>query len=109
MQFKTLINNPADWMQGSGPHSDVVMTSRVRLARNLRRDNIARLDDADNVVAIFARHRQAGVQRIHECIAHLEHLVRRGRAVRETDAEGTHRYLAICRQAPTVSDGTIAS
>lgn len=36
MQFKTLINHPADWMQGSGPHSDVVMTSRVRLARNLR-------------------------------------------------------------------------
>lgn len=36
MNFKTLINHPADWMQGSGPHSDVVMTSRVRLARNLR-------------------------------------------------------------------------
>ena len=36
MLFKTLINHPADWMQGTGPHSDVVMTSRVRLARNLR-------------------------------------------------------------------------
>jgi protein arginine kinase len=36
MLFKTLINNPADWMLGSGPHSEVVMTSRVRLARNLR-------------------------------------------------------------------------
>ncbi len=36
MQFTSLINHPADWMQGSGPHSDVVMTSRVRLARNLR-------------------------------------------------------------------------
>ncbi len=36
MRFVTLIKNPADWMKGSGPHSDVVMTSRVRLARNLR-------------------------------------------------------------------------
>lgn len=36
MRFATLIKNPADWMRGSGPHSDVVMTSRVRLARNLR-------------------------------------------------------------------------
>lgn len=36
MRFNTLIKNPADWMRGSGPHSDVVMTSRVRLARNLR-------------------------------------------------------------------------
>jgi protein arginine kinase len=36
MQFKDLISNPADWMKGSGAHSDIVMTSRVRLARNLR-------------------------------------------------------------------------
>ena len=36
MRFATLIKNPADWMRGAGPHSDVVMTSRVRLARNLR-------------------------------------------------------------------------
>ena len=55
---------------------------------------------------LFGFHQMLG---LHECIAHLEHLVRRGRAVRETDAEGTHRYLAICRQAPTVSGGTIAS
>lgn len=36
MRFSTLIKNPADWMRGSGPHSEIVMTSRVRLARNLR-------------------------------------------------------------------------
>ncbi len=35
MRFSTLIKNPADWMRGSGPHSEIVMTSRVRLARNL--------------------------------------------------------------------------
>lgn len=36
MRFTTLLRNPADWMLGHGPHSDVVMTSRIRLARNLR-------------------------------------------------------------------------
>lgn len=35
MRFSTLIKHPADWMKGSGPHSEIVMTSRVRLARNL--------------------------------------------------------------------------
>jgi glyoxylase-like metal-dependent hydrolase (beta-lactamase superfamily II) len=29
---------------------------------------------------------------MHECIAHLEHLVRRGESVRTTDAAGVHRY-----------------
>lgn len=36
MRFQTLLKHPADWMKGSGPHSEIVMTSRVRLARNLR-------------------------------------------------------------------------
>lgn len=35
MRFSTLLKNPADWMQGTGPHSEIVMTSRIRLARNL--------------------------------------------------------------------------
>src|SRR3954469_8864891 len=36
MRFSTLLKKPADWMQGHGLHSEVVMTSRIRLARNLR-------------------------------------------------------------------------
>jgi len=35
MKFTTLMRNPADWMRGGGPNGDIVMTSRVRLARNL--------------------------------------------------------------------------
>jgi protein arginine kinase len=34
MRFSTLIRNPADWMTGG---CDAVLTSRIRLARNLRR------------------------------------------------------------------------
>jgi protein arginine kinase len=35
MRFSTLLKNPAEWMQVPGPESDIVITSRVRLARNL--------------------------------------------------------------------------
>ncbi len=36
MRFSTLLKNPAEWMRTSGPRNDIVITSRVRLARNLR-------------------------------------------------------------------------
>ncbi len=35
MRFSTLLRKPAEWMRTAGPHNDIVMTSRVRLARNL--------------------------------------------------------------------------
>jgi len=35
MEFASLIRTPADWMNEKGPHSDIVVTSRVRLARNV--------------------------------------------------------------------------
>jgi len=36
MHFSALLKSPAEWMQVPGPESEIVMTSRVRLARNLR-------------------------------------------------------------------------
>ncbi len=35
MRFSTLIKHPADWMTGLGTGGDAVLTSRIRLARNL--------------------------------------------------------------------------
>ncbi|MCF6313039.1 MAG: protein arginine kinase [Verrucomicrobiales bacterium] len=35
MRFSTLLKNPAEWMRADGPHNDIVVSSRVRLARNL--------------------------------------------------------------------------
>ncbi len=35
MRFSTLLKKSAEWMRSSGPQSDIVITSRVRLARNL--------------------------------------------------------------------------
>lgn len=36
MRFSTLIRHPADWMTGMQAEADAVVTSRIRLARNLR-------------------------------------------------------------------------
>lgn len=36
MRFSTLIKYPADWMTGANADNSVVLTSRIRLARNLR-------------------------------------------------------------------------
>src|SRR3990167_593126 len=35
MQLDDLIYQTGEWLKGTGPHSDIVMSSRVRLARNL--------------------------------------------------------------------------
>lgn len=36
MKFSTLIDNPADWMESKNADNSIVITSRVRLARNLK-------------------------------------------------------------------------
>ena len=35
MRLDTLTNSIGEWLRGPGPDSDIVMSSRVRLARNL--------------------------------------------------------------------------
>ena len=35
MQLDDFINHTGEWLKGTGPHSEIVMSSRVRLARNL--------------------------------------------------------------------------
>ena len=35
MDFEDLLNQSGEWLRGSGPESDIVISSRVRLARNL--------------------------------------------------------------------------
>src|ERR1700746_1025317 len=36
MKFSNLMSNPGEWLRGEGPHNQVVVSSRCRLARNLR-------------------------------------------------------------------------
>ncbi len=35
MELDKLTQNPGEWLRGSGPESDIVISSRIRLARNL--------------------------------------------------------------------------
>jgi protein arginine kinase len=37
MKFNDLLNQISEWLKGTGPNSDIVMSSRIRLARNLDR------------------------------------------------------------------------
>ena len=34
--FSDLITRPSPWLSGEGPHADMVLSTRIRLARNLR-------------------------------------------------------------------------
>jgi protein arginine kinase len=36
MAIHNILNNPGEWMRGDGPHNQIVVSSRVRLARNLK-------------------------------------------------------------------------
>ncbi|MBM3245638.1 MAG: ATP--guanido phosphotransferase, partial [Candidatus Omnitrophica bacterium] len=37
MQINDLLSHASEWLKGTGPNSDVVISSRVRLARNLNK------------------------------------------------------------------------
>ena len=37
MQIDDLINHTSEWLKGTGPNSDIVISSRIRLARNLNK------------------------------------------------------------------------
>jgi protein arginine kinase len=36
MKLSTVLSTPGEWLRGDGPHHQIVISSRVRLARNLR-------------------------------------------------------------------------
>src|SRR5437899_12710244 len=36
MKLSSVMSTPGEWLRGEGPHHQVVISSRVRLARNLR-------------------------------------------------------------------------
>jgi len=36
MKFSSVMTTPGEWLRGEGPHHQIVISSRIRLARNLR-------------------------------------------------------------------------
>jgi protein arginine kinase len=54
MHLNDLLNHMGGWIKGSGPNSDIVISSRIRLARNLARmafPHWAKKPDAEQVLA----------------------------------------------------------
>ena len=54
MRFSTLLKKPAEWMRTAGPHNDIVMTSRVRLARNLVEHSFPGWAEKDDRIKLLA-------------------------------------------------------
>jgi protein arginine kinase len=65
MNIEDLIKFPGEWMSGAGPESEIVISSRVRLARNLRGHHfMTRMDDTERAACeqhIRAQIEEAGI------------------------------------------------
>src|SRR5436853_4310066 len=48
MTLEEMIRQPGEWMRGTGPEAEIVISSRVRLARNIRSFHyITRMDETE--------------------------------------------------------------
>ncbi|MFH1039534.1 MAG: protein arginine kinase [PVC group bacterium] len=54
MKLEDLLENMAPWLTGDGPEADIVFSSRVRLARNIRGYNFPRRMSRENRRNLFA-------------------------------------------------------
>jgi protein arginine kinase len=59
MQVRDLIEKPAKWLDGSGGESEIVLSSRVRIARNLDKRRFAHNAPAEELAAILSATRSA--------------------------------------------------
>ena len=58
MEWSDLINNTGEWLKGTGPNSNIVMSSRIRLARNLQQvsfPNRASKKDLTDVIEMMQK------------------------------------------------------
>ena len=50
MSLRSFVNEAlSDWMKGSGPDSDIVISSRIRIARNLRGLSVSDAGDQSTI------------------------------------------------------------
>jgi protein arginine kinase len=52
MNINDLINHTAEWLRGAGPNSNIVMSTRIRLARNLSKVPFPNLADKKDLLAV---------------------------------------------------------
>jgi protein arginine kinase len=103
MKLDTLAQSIGEWLRGTGPESDIVMSSRVRLARNLPQyPFVSRASEQDRAdIERFLRERIAmssagpGLESID--VGGLEEIMRlASRPIRWPSAAGSPRS---CRRA----------
>lgn len=61
MTLGELWTGAGEWLKGSGPNSDIVMSSRIRLARNLKKYPFPHWADAEQLEAVISDFRSAYV------------------------------------------------
>ncbi|MBS4025863.1 MAG: protein arginine kinase [Clostridia bacterium] len=60
MDLKDVINrHTSKWMEGSGPHNDIVISSRIRLARNLKEINFPHQLETEDAKKVVTKVEQA--------------------------------------------------
>lgn len=59
MQINDLLNHTSEWLKGTGPHSDVVISSRIRLARNLNKFPFPHWANKAQLNEVIAKTKQA--------------------------------------------------
>ena len=62
MKFSNMLSTAGEWLRGEGPHHEIVISSRVRLARNLRHRPFpgwAKKADRSSILELIRSHVEA--------------------------------------------------
>jgi protein arginine kinase len=62
MKLNDLLNHTSEWLKGTGPHSDIVISSRIRLARNLDKfpfPHWANKKQSEEILGVIEKSREA--------------------------------------------------
>ncbi len=62
LSFSYLAQQTSTWMQGTGPEAQTILSSRVRLARNLKATTFPHLASPETLVGVMDRVKYAGMQ-----------------------------------------------
>ena len=62
MTIDDLLKQDSEWLKGTGPNSDIVMSSRTRLARNIEKEPFSNRAGKAQLQEILARVRDAAAQ-----------------------------------------------
>ena len=88
MRIEELLNHTGEWLKGSGPHANIVMSSRIRLARNLAKvpfPNKSGKKDLDAALAL-----------VEKAVGHID-LLKGSSLFRMSDLDQVDRQMLVER------------